>query len=127
VISYTYEILSSPLGGVQMLILESRSSGHEPVRTADQISQATMQGAAAQSGRSAPLVLTRGQAAGMCGISVHTFDQWVRKNVVPPPIRGTRRWSRVAIERALEGVPSPQPAGIEASPFEQWKRSHAHH
>jgi hypothetical protein len=34
---------------------------------------------------------------------VGTFDDWVRKGILPRPIPGTRRWSRTAIERALSG------------------------
>jgi predicted DNA-binding transcriptional regulator AlpA len=47
-----------------------------------------------------PLVLTRSQAAAVIGISVSTFDGWVRKGILPAPIAGTRRWSRVTIEGA---------------------------
>lgn len=65
-----------------------------------------------------PLVLTRPQAADMCRISVSTFDVWVRKGTLPGPIPGTRRWSRVAIERALSGGTAS--ADPSQSPFEQW-------
>jgi hypothetical protein len=37
-----------------------------------------------------PLVLTRQQGADMCRISASTFDVWVRKEILPGPIRGTR-------------------------------------
>jgi predicted DNA-binding transcriptional regulator AlpA len=37
-----------------------------------------------------PLVLTRSQAAAVIGISVSTFDGWVRKGILPAPIAGTR-------------------------------------
>lgn len=75
----------------------------------------------------APLVLTRAQAAALCHLSLTGFDSWVRKGIVPSPIPGTRRWSRVALERAISG---DQPAVAVAvndnlSPFEQWKRSNA--
>lgn len=73
-----------------------------------------------------PLVVTRQQAADMCRISVTTFDSWVRKNIVAGPIPGTRRWSRIALERSLSGS-TDEPATIaETSAFEQWKRGHAH-
>jgi hypothetical protein len=81
---------------------------------------------AAQSDLNRPLVLTRCQAAVMCGISTQTLDAWVRKSVLPPPLPGTRRWSRVAIERALIGELVTPPADIHSSPFEEWKRSNAH-
>jgi predicted DNA-binding transcriptional regulator AlpA len=99
----------------------------KPVRTADEINQAELHGiTAAQIGRSESLVLTRSQAAAMCGISVHTFDQWVQKGILPPAIRKTRRWSRVAVERALAAQAHAPPADNHSSPFEEWKRNHAH-
>ena len=73
-----------------------------------------------------PPVLTRPEAAKMCGISLQTFDSWVRKEVLPGPIRGTRRWSRVAIERSLAGGVVAPIANDQLSPFEQWKRDNAH-
>jgi hypothetical protein len=35
------------------------------------------------------------------------FDAWVKKGVVPGPIPGTRRWSKLAIVRALAGEANP--------------------
>jgi len=72
-----------------------------------------------------PLVLTRFEAAEMCRISVGTFDDWVRKGILPRPIPGTRRWSRTAIERALSGEVVAAPAEAQSSPFEEWKRRRA--
>ncbi|WP_139198801.1 hypothetical protein [Devosia sp. YR412] len=51
------------------------------------------------------LTLTRLQAAELCGLSPSGFDVWVRRGIVPPPIMGTKRWSRVQLERALAGLP----------------------
>ena len=42
------------------------------------------------------------------------------------PIAGTRRWSRGAIERRLEGQAAAGSATELLSPFEQWKRGYAH-
>lgn len=71
-----------------------------------------------------PLTLTRQQAAELCGLSPSGFDLWVRRGIVPGPIAGTRRWSRVAIQRSISGA-ELEPANDNASPFEEWKRSHA--
>jgi hypothetical protein len=79
-----------------------------------------------RSADSYPLVLTRRQAAKMCGISVQTFDAWVRKEILPGPIPGTRRWSRVAIEHVLAGGIVTSTVDVRPSPFEQWKRRNAH-
>jgi hypothetical protein len=72
-----------------------------------------------------PPVLTRHDGAKMCGISVSTFDTWVRKGILPGPIAGTRRWSRRAMERRLAGEIAARSTTDEPSPFEQWKRNHA--
>jgi len=73
-----------------------------------------------------PAVLTRKEAAKMCRISAQTFDTWVRKQILPRPIPGTRRWSRIAIERALAGDVGALSADAPPSAFEQWKRRNAH-
>jgi hypothetical protein len=73
-----------------------------------------------------PLVLTRREAAEMSAISVQTFDVWVRKGILPGPIAGTRRWSRVTIEVALSGGHVAVPSESDQSPFQQWKRHNAH-
>jgi hypothetical protein len=73
-----------------------------------------------------PAVLTRPEAAEMCRISAQTFDSWVRKGILPGPIPGTRRWSRVAIERRLSGTVASPLANDQLSPFEQWKCGNAH-
>ena len=73
-----------------------------------------------------PLLLRRCEVAEMCGISVQTFDSWVRKEILPGPIPGTRRWSRSVIERSLGGGVIEPFANDQFSPFEQWKRGNAH-
>jgi hypothetical protein len=73
----------------------------------------------------AALSLSRHEAAGLCGVSVYTFDTWVRKKILPGPIPGTRRWSRVSIERALTHECGLDSIGSDRSPFEEWKRNAA--
>jgi hypothetical protein len=72
------------------------------------------------------LVLTRYEAARMCTISVQTFDVWVKKKILPGPIPGTRRWSRISIEWALTHETVSTPAELRPSAFEEWKRHNAH-
>jgi len=73
-----------------------------------------------------PLVLTRPEAAALCSVCPSTFDNWVRKGIVPGPMAGTRRWSRVAIERAIAGDRSaPAADNDNLSPFEAWKLANA--
>jgi hypothetical protein len=73
-----------------------------------------------------PAVLTRREAAKMCAISVHTFDSWVRKGILPGPIPGTRRWSRDAIHSRLTKEDVALLANDQLSAFERWKRDDAH-
>jgi hypothetical protein len=50
-----------------------------------------------------PRCLNRRQAADYCGCgSLSSFDDWVRRGIVPGPIPGTRRWDRKAIDAALD-------------------------
>jgi hypothetical protein len=76
-------------------------------------------------GGNRPLVLTRSEAAGLCRISLSTFDNWVRKGILPGPINGTRRWSRLAMEHALGGGLTEIASSKEISAFEGWKRANA--
>lgn len=68
-----------------------------------------------------PPILKRKEAAELCRLTPAGFDVWVRKGIVPPAIAGTRRWSRDAILRALNG--SIQRADLD--PFEQWELDNA--
>lgn len=68
-----------------------------------------------------PPILKRAEAASMCSLTPAGFDVWVRKGIVPPAIAGTRRWSRDAILRALNG--STPRANLD--PYEQWKLDNA--
>lgn len=69
-----------------------------------------------------PPILTRPQAAALCQLTPSGFDSWVRRGVVPGPIRGTKRWSRDAILRAVDG---DRHVDVELDPFEQWEADRA--
>lgn len=68
------------------------------------------------------ITLTRPQAAALCGLTPAGFDVWVRKGIVPPTITGTRRWSRVAVERAVAG--GPNAVDVEVDPYEREMANH---
>lgn len=69
------------------------------------------------------LILTRREAAELLGISPSTFDNWVRKGVVPKPLEGTKRWSRAAIERAVSGEPASVPQSYDPEAiYAEWER-----
>ncbi|WFS06237.1 hypothetical protein [Methylobacterium sp. 391_Methyba4] len=71
-----------------------------------------------------PRGLSREQAAEYCGCdSVAAFDDWVRRGIVPRAMRGTTRWDRKAIDRALD-----RHSGLLSDPersFEEWAAAHA--
>lgn len=71
-----------------------------------------------------PLSLDRRAAAGLCGLSPSGFDVWVTKGIVPRPISGTRRWSRYALECAINGNDNV-PLNDDASPFRSWQAKNA--
>ncbi len=72
---------------------------------------------------SLPLTLTRDEAAELCGLSPAGFDVWVRKGIVPRPVKGTRRWSRAALERSLSGEVAANDDAEDA--YRRWKESRA--
>lgn len=64
-------------------------------------------------------LLTPSQAAAYCGLTVGGLREWVEANRIPGPLPGTRRYDRLAIDRALDrlsGLTSHEP-----SPLEKWK------
>jgi hypothetical protein len=72
----------------------------------------------------APRGLSKEQAAAYCGCeSVDAFSDWVRRGLVPGPMKGTHRWDRKALDRALDRL-----SGLTddtSLSFEQWAASHA--
>lgn len=68
-----------------------------------------------------PRTLSRQQAAEYLGLTPAGFDVWVRKGILPPPIAGTRRWDRKAIDAALDKS-SGLAEQSDEDPFEKWKR-----
>lgn len=70
------------------------------------------------------LTLTRAAAAKLCGVSPSGFDVWVRKGIVPGPVAGTRRWSRAAIEQAINRTTAANDDDPEAA-YRRWKESRA--
>jgi hypothetical protein len=70
-----------------------------------------------------PRGLTREAAAAYVSLSPEGFDEWVKRGIVPSPIRGTNRWDRRAIDAALDRA-----SGLAATPetaFDDWKAHRA--
>lgn len=72
-----------------------------------------------------PRGLTREQAAEYCGCeTVDAFSDWVRRGIVPGPIRGTTRWDRRQIDRWLDRRWGEPVNDAEMSP-DEWLAAHA--
>ncbi|AUC97086.1 hypothetical protein CWS35_24695 [Bradyrhizobium sp. SK17] len=64
-------------------------------------------------------LISGADAAAYCGVTPATFSKWVAAGVIPPPIPGTRRWDRKAIDQALDrasGIPTTQSPEDESDP-----------
>jgi hypothetical protein len=77
-----------------------------------------------------PRGLRREEAAAYCGCNTtRAFDEWVRRGIVPPPIPGTKRWDRKAIDAAIDKASglssdSHDSESPEAA-LDQWRSKHA--
>lgn len=71
-----------------------------------------------------PRGLTREQAAAYCGCeTLESFGNWVRRGLVPGPMKGTHRWDRKALDAALDRL-----SGFRDEKdlsFEEWEAHHA--
>jgi hypothetical protein len=70
--------------------------------------------------RIAPRGLSKPAAAAYCGCEcLSTFDDWIKRGIIPGPIPGTHRWDRKAIDLALDKASGIEPIGSSA--FDAWK------
>lgn len=56
-------------------------------------------------------------------INSSTYEQWVKRGLVPGPVPHTRKYDRFAHDRYLDraqGLVSAQGASEQASPLEEW-------
>lgn len=67
-----------------------------------------------------PRCLSGQDGARYCGVSIYSFDDWVRRGILPKPIPGTRRWDRKAIDAALDHM-SGLTATLTSSPLAEWR------
>ncbi|NRP70634.1 hypothetical protein ILFOPFJJ_01515 [Ensifer psoraleae] len=51
-----------------------------------------------------PRLIGRKEAAEYCGISPTCFSMWVASHKMPPPIPGTRKWDKRAIDAKLDEI-----------------------
>lgn len=70
-------------------------------------------------------LLRKPEVLAMLGVSASTLHRWQQAGIVPPPLPGTARWDRLAIERALDharGVAEPSPPTLSERAA-KWVRS----
>ncbi|UFW82836.1 helix-turn-helix domain-containing protein [Bradyrhizobium barranii] len=62
-----------------------------------------------------------------CGVTLATLSKWVAEGRLPPPLRGTRRWDRKALDLALDKLSGIQTPALteDECPLEQWMREDA--
>lgn len=65
-------------------------------------------------------LLSRAEAAAYCGLKPSRFSEWVKSGLVPPPLPGTKKWDRRAIDLQIDkisGIKAPE----KKSALEAWK------
>lgn len=68
-----------------------------------------------------PRLIGRRKAAAYLDIAESTFSMWVSTHKMPPPIPGTRKWDKRAIDAKLDeisGLESPE----TEDRYEKWMR-----
>ena len=76
-----------------------------------------------------PRLMTGPEAAAYLGLTPATFSKWVSSGKAPPPLPGTRRWDRKALDLALDKISGTRPAPIseedqEEDEWQQWHRGY---
>ena len=70
----------------------------------------------------APRGLTVTEAATYAGCrTAAAFRDWVRRGIMPRPLRGTHRYDRKAIDAALDRLSGLSPATTGVSEYRAWK------
>lgn len=69
-----------------------------------------------------PRLIGRKEAAAYCGDSPSSFSAWVSAGKMPPPIPGTRKWDKKAIDAHLNqvGVGVVRAGGTDHRGFREW-------
>jgi len=68
-----------------------------------------------------PRLIGRKEAAEYLGIAESTFSMWVASHKMPPPIPGTRKWDRKAIDARIDEI-SGLGSNDDEDPYEKWMR-----
>jgi hypothetical protein len=68
-----------------------------------------------------PRGMSKKDAAAYAGCdTLSSFNDWVRRGIMPGPIPGTQKWDRKAIDAALDRLSGLEPT-IAPSAYDQWK------
>ena len=72
-----------------------------------------------------PRGMSKEQAAAYVGCqTLSTFNNWIRRGIMPGPIPGTHKWDRKAIDAALDRLSGFRPTiKHQLSPYDAWKAS----
>jgi hypothetical protein len=68
-----------------------------------------------------PRCMTRSEAAAYCGLTPAAFSRWVRDGILPTPVKGTHRWDRKALDRALDKASGISAPSTETSAYDEWR------
>ena len=74
-----------------------------------------------QAGLTRPRILTKRQAAEYCGLSLSGYQAWVDQGLVPGPLPGTKRYDRLAMDRAIDELSGIGRSGGPDSEYDNWK------
>ncbi len=69
-----------------------------------------------------PRLIGRKEATAYLGIAESTFSMWVASHKMPPPIYGTRKWDKRAIDAKLDEISGIGSAADDEDPYEKWMR-----
>lgn len=67
------------------------------------------------------LCLTRAEVGELCGLTPAAVSAWVRKGILPPPIAGTQRFDRRAVEKALDNAAGRVSHDDSGDVYDSWK------
>jgi hypothetical protein len=72
-----------------------------------------------------PRGMSKQEAAAYAGCeTLSAFNDWIRRGIMPGPIRGTHKWDRKAIDAALDRLSGLEPTiERQLSPYDAWKAS----
>lgn len=73
-----------------------------------------------------PRLMSGTDVANYCGITLATLSKWVSGGRLPPPLPGTRRWDRKALDLTLDKVSGIEaPLSKEDAAEREWQAWHA--